>query len=117
MDVAGVGKVKGQTRGYFGKYAVIQVMFYDLESNWSYSMLERNTILNCFEFDPSMAHDEVFKNNVGIFDRLSQAALKGISYALIAVVLGLIFGLFKLIKNLIQPKKKSKAEQNNKADG
>lgn len=112
MNATGGSKVKGQMKGYFGKYAIIQVMFYDWESNWSNSSLERNTFFNSFEFDPSMAYDETLKNKVGIFDRLGQAGLRGIGYALIAVILGLSIGLFKLANNLIHSKKKPKDGQN-----
>jgi len=110
-DVANIGKVRGIMVGHFGRRAIIQIMFYDLKSNWSQSKPEREVILESFRFDPSMTYDEAFKNKVGISDRLSQAAVRGIGYGLLAGVLGLICGLFKLITNLIQPKKKSNDEQ------
>lgn len=92
MDVAGVGKANGQMRGYFGKYAVIQVMFYDLESNWSDSTLERNTILSSFEFDPSMTYNEAAESPVGFFERRAMEALPVIVLVLIVGGIGAAWG-------------------------
>ena len=44
MDVDNVGGVSGQTVGHFGRYSIVQVMFYDLKSNWSQSTADRELI-------------------------------------------------------------------------
>ena len=111
-EIVILGKVKGFVVGHFGRFAVIQLMFYCLESDWSRYENERNLMFDTFHFDTGMQYedapeDDVTANESSILDRLGKAAGRGLAYALIAVVLGAIVGVFKLIGILSQPEKKS----------
>jgi hypothetical protein len=117
--------IKGQIVGHFGKYAIVQVMFYDLESNWSESKSERNILLSSFDFDASFRYVPI-ENSLGIHEgietKADKSALKRIFEAIVggagafliiaAVILG---GLF--LKSLLSNKKKedSSPDSNQKA--
>lgn len=77
MQVAGIGKIKGQIKGYFGKKAMIQVMFYDHKSNWENSAQDRSAVLNSLIFDPSAAYDITLKKKTNLFRRFGMSGLVG----------------------------------------
>ena len=95
MQVANVGKVKIQTVGHFGRYATVQLMFYDSESNWSQSKAARDLIVGSFQFDPAMAYDEasVRPSGPGFWERRAMEALPVIVLVLIVGSIGAIWGL------------------------
>jgi len=83
MELPSVGKIKGQVVGHFGRRSIIQVMFYDLESNWIQSKPERDFIFGSFQFDPAMAYNEAAESQVGFFERRAMEALPVIVLVLI----------------------------------
>jgi len=110
-EMATVGKVRGLAVGHIGRYAAIQLMFYCLEPDWLSFENNRNLMFGSFRFDPGIRYEDAPSDSPGILNRLGEAAARGMAYVLIAVVLGLILGLFKLITNLIRPMKKPGDEQ------
>jgi hypothetical protein len=91
-DVANTSKVKGITVGHFGKRAIIQVMFYDLKSNWSQSKRERDLILGSFQFDPAAAYSKVAERPIGFFERRAMEALPIIVLVLLVAGISAVWG-------------------------
>ncbi len=109
--------IKSEVVGYFGKEAIAQLVFnHYAEADWSQFETDRNLIFGSFQFDPGMQHEDAPSKSSGILDRLREAAARGLSYGLIAIVLGIIFGLFKLITFLSRSEKKSGDEQKHIVD-
>lgn len=104
-EVSGLGKVRGLMVGQIGRYAIVQLMFYCLESDWARFENERNLMVNSFRFDVGMRYEDVPSAPSHMFDRLGRAFARGISLAIIAGVFVIIAGVFKLVSNLIRPKK------------
>ncbi|TKJ34661.1 MAG: hypothetical protein CEE38_17480 [Planctomycetes bacterium B3_Pla] len=105
FDVERVGTVKQLVVGHVGRYAVVQLMFQCLASDWSHFENESNLMFNSFRFDVGMRYEDVSSAPPGIFDGLGRAFAQGISLALIAGALAIIAGVFKLGGKLIRPKK------------
>jgi hypothetical protein len=57
MNVAGIGKVKGEMHGYFGKQAVVQVAFFDRADRWAFNTADRAAVAKAFTFDADQAYD------------------------------------------------------------
>jgi len=70
-----VENMQGQIVGHFGKYATVQVMFYDLVSNWSQSKADRNLILGSFYFDPASKYTPI-DSSLGTSKRADKRAFK-----------------------------------------
>lgn len=89
MEVAGVGRVKTQAVGYFGRYAMVQLMFCDLESNWTHSYIDRDLIFRSFQFIPAMAYKE--DAVIRFLDRWAMEVLLTISLVLIVVSVAAVY--------------------------
>lgn len=95
-----VENMNGQIVGYFGRYAIVQVMFYDLLSNWSQSEADRNLILGSFYFDPASKYEPIDRplgtskrEDKSVFRRLLVAFVGGAGASLI-IAFVIIGGLF-----------------------
>lgn len=62
-NVAPVGRIKGKIIGYIGKYAIVQVMFYDTVTNWERSKPDMDLIFGSFRFDTATE----YKSNEGVW--------------------------------------------------
>lgn len=80
MNIDGVGKIRGQVGGHFGRHSIIQVNFYDLKSNWNLTATERELIQESFMFDPAMAYNEDAQKPVGFIGRV-------LPFAVLALIL------------------------------
>ena len=56
MNVAGVGPVRSELRGYFGRESLVQVMFYSTEADADQLADIRKSIADSFAFDPDKAY-------------------------------------------------------------
>jgi len=92
MDI--VGKVKGEVVGHIGRYAIVQLMFYSLDSDWSQFENERNLMFNSFQFDPAMAYNEAAEgpSRPGFWERRAMEALPVIVLLLIVAGIAVISG-------------------------
>lgn len=106
-EIATLGRVRGLVIGHIGRYAMVQLMFYALDSDWSRLEEDRTFIFDSFQFDSGMRYEDASGKWSNILNRLGESAAKGLAYALIALFLGLIAGLYGLVKRLFRPKKKS----------
>ncbi len=111
MHVANVGKIRGATIGYFGKYAIVQINYYDRESNWIRSKPERDFILGSLRFDATAAYDETYAAERSLAGHLGQATLKGIVLTAFFAVVGLGCALFAVLRQLLRGRKQSRAER------
>jgi len=120
-----VENMKGQIVGSFGKYAIVQVMFYDLVSNWSESEAERTIVLASFEFDPTFRYVPI-DSSLGIYEgietKADKSALKRILEAMVGGVgasliisFVIIGGLF--LKGLLSNKKKEDSSPDSNQEG
>ena len=110
IEKPNVENMKGQIVGHFGRYALIQVMYYDLESNWSQSEADRNLILGSFYFDPASKYEPIDSSlgtskraDKSAFKRLLEAFVGGAGASLI-IAFVIIGGLF--LKGLLFSKGK-----------
>jgi len=117
--------IKGQIVGHFGKYAIVQVMFYDSESNWSESEAERKIVLASFDFDPAFKYVPI-ESSLGIYEGIETKADKsafrrlleafvGGAGAFLIIVFVIIGGLF--LKGLFSNKKKDDIIPDSKQEG
>jgi len=94
----------GQIVGYFGRSAIVQVMFYDIKSNWIQSEADRKLILGSFYFDPAFKYVPIdsslvtskrieTKADKSAFRRLLEAFVGGAGASLI-IAFVIIVGLF-----------------------
>jgi hypothetical protein len=102
MHVANVGKIRGATTGYFGKYAIVQINYYDRESNWVPSEPERDLISGSLRFDVNRAYDETYAGERSLHSRLAQPVLKGIVVTAFFTVVGLGCGFFRILYQVIR---------------
>jgi hypothetical protein len=101
--VAPVGMVKAKCVGNFGKYAVVQVMFYDIASNWDRSKPDRDLVFGSFRFDPAFEYDETAANSAGFFERIGIRAVGGMLSGLI--VGGIVVAWGYIAKKTKEPQK------------
>jgi hypothetical protein len=88
MAVAGVGPVKGYMAGYFGRNALIQVMYYERADDPAPREADRQAFLNSFKFDPAAAYDETQSQFSGVWGG-----------ALISVVVAVVIAGYWASKN------------------
>lgn len=105
-----VENMKGQIVGCFGRYAIVQVMFYDLVSNWSQSEADRNLILGSFNFDPASKYEPI-DSSLGTSKRADKSAFKRLLEAFVggagsAMVIGLVIIGVLFLKGLLFSKGK-----------
>jgi hypothetical protein len=58
MNVTGIGPVRGELTGYFGREGVVQVMFYSKEADADQFADIGKSITDSFAFDPDKAYSE-----------------------------------------------------------
>lgn len=59
LSAGNLGRVRGEVHGFFGRHALVQVMFYVRQSEWALYQSERRQVLGSFQFDPSHAFEKV----------------------------------------------------------
>lgn len=111
MQVANVGKIRGASTSYFGKYAIVQVNYYDRESNWFRSKPERDLILGSLRFDAATAYDETYASEWSLGSHLGEAAFKGVVVGVFFFVLALGWALLAVLRQVLRGCKQSKAER------
>ena len=88
-------KIKSEVVGYFGKQAVVQLVFnHYAEADWSRFSSDRNLIFSSFEFDPIMAYRTPARRQPFWEKLLVDVGVYGI-LALVVVLVGLLAGIFK----------------------
>ncbi len=102
MGVSNLGDVKAQTIGYFGKYALVQLIFYDLRSDWDQSKDYRELLFKSFQFDPDKAYG-IADAGPGFWEKRAMEALPVIVLMFIIIsisaVSGYISGIIKRYKD------------------
>jgi hypothetical protein len=68
-------------------------------------------MFDSFLFDQGMRYQDAPSKGSSILNRIGLGAVKGLVYTLIAVVLGLIFGLPKLLSNWVHSANKESNDQ------
>ncbi len=58
LSAGNLGRVRGEVHGFFGRQALVQVMFYVRQSEWALYQSQRRSVLGSFQFDPEHAFDE-----------------------------------------------------------
>jgi hypothetical protein len=102
MTVAGIGQVRGQLTGFFGKECIVQVATYVKSSDWDQHPGEYSAIEDSFRFDPDKAYS--------VAEAVAHPSRQGFNWAqsgnstLIGVVAGGIvalvcFAIFKARQN------------------
>jgi len=115
----------GQVIGHFGRYSIVQVMFYDLKSNWNQSEAERNLILGSCYLDPAFKYVPTdsslgtskrieTKSDKNAFTRILEA-MGGGAIASLVVSFIIIGGL--LLKGLLSNKKKGDSSSDSDQKG
>ena len=96
------GSVKGMAVGHFGRFAVIQLMFYCQKSDWSRFEKDRKLIFDSFRFDSGMQYDEPLATDPVGSPRPSlswfQAFGRGLVYGLLGVAIAVIVFLWRRLR-------------------
>jgi hypothetical protein len=92
MQGVGVGEVRGAMIGYFGRKAMVQVMFYALTQDWERDAHVCSQIIGSFGFDPDSDYDEAAGRSGWLSGSkiLRDALIGGAMGAAGAAVLGVI---------------------------
>jgi len=109
MEVANLGKVKTQTVGHFGRYATVQLMFYDLKSHWSQSKADRDLVFGSFQFIPAMAYNEAVARPArpGFWER---RAMEALPVTVLVVIVGGISAIAGLVAGIAKRRKRNQLE-------
>ena len=90
-DVEGDGPIRGLIVGYFGRDAIVQVMFYSRRADWDRYADVRATIVDSFRFDPNKAYSvQVAASNPTPPSIWSRVLANGIAFGIVAGLLALI---------------------------
>jgi len=98
MDLGIHGKVKELVVGHIGRQAIVQLMFNCLEADWSRFENERNLMLNSFAFDKGMQYQHAPSTGQRILNAMDWVGAKGLIFAFVAVVFGLIVAVLRPAK-------------------
>jgi len=56
IEAPAIGTIRGEFTGFFGRRAIVQLMFYDLEGGWNDSAAVRQQLAGSFRFDANAAY-------------------------------------------------------------
>ena len=95
LHVAGVGEVRGDVTGYFGRDSLVHVMFYDRSENWPLSVDIRSQIRESFRFDPEHVYDKAAGASGWLSGSklLRDALVGGVVGVIVASILGVLRSL------------------------
>lgn len=69
MEAANLGRLKGLTFGIYGRYALVKITFFCLESDWHRFGKARDVILHSFQFDAETDYKGSQKKRIPISNR------------------------------------------------
>jgi len=100
FDVPGLGKIKSERVSNFGGYAMVQLLFTDLNSDWYNSQADRDLIKKSFKFEPGfecsfLREDILSKKKGGVRDLIVEFAV----YGIIALSLFLLTFISRTVKS------------------
>jgi hypothetical protein len=91
-ETAMAEKYVGGGVGYVGRYAIVQLIFYCVESDWSRFENQRSLMFDSFSFYEGMRYKDAPS-------RLGWGTVTHVAYSLVAAVLGLVFVFPKLVSD------------------
>lgn len=84
------GQIQGVTVGHMGRYAIVQLVFACLESDWSRFENERSLMFDSFSFDKGMRYQDAPS-------KLGRGTVRIMVYALVGATVGLIGAMAKWV--------------------